>query len=233
MSANIASVESGASHVHVAETAGESSPQSCLTSDPFAVSRCCQRPSQPLRTTGAYPPPARAADPIASLVPEEFQCSLTIPAPGNVTFQHFAFVVHGAPQVVPLTVDLHEDLVQMPPPVRLGTHSGDPVSPELGSEHRTNLFNRNRTVSWLTSIPRSSQINLTLPARILPSHRKSSTRKARKSRGNMSSNRKPGAETGVGGGGGGIRTHGTLSRTPVFKTGAFDHSATSPGRRDA
>ena len=31
------------------------------------------------------------------------------------------------------------------------------------------------------------------------------------------------------GGGGGIRTHGTLSRTPVFKTGAFDHSATPPG----
>ena len=30
------------------------------------------------------------------------------------------------------------------------------------------------------------------------------------------------------GGGGGIRTHGTLSRTPVFKTGAFDHSATPP-----
>ena len=32
------------------------------------------------------------------------------------------------------------------------------------------------------------------------------------------------------GGGGGIRTHGTLSRTPVFKTGAFDHSATPPSR---
>src|SRR6056297_3252469 len=37
-------------------------------------------------------------------------------------------------------------------------------------------------------------------------------------------------ETGLGGGGGGIRTHGTLSRTPVFKTGAFDHSATPPTR---
>ena len=30
------------------------------------------------------------------------------------------------------------------------------------------------------------------------------------------------------GGGGGIRTHGGLSSTPVFKTGAFDHSATPP-----
>ena len=30
------------------------------------------------------------------------------------------------------------------------------------------------------------------------------------------------------GGEGGIRTHGTLARSPVFKTGAYDHSATSP-----
>jgi hypothetical protein len=27
---------------------------------------------------------------------------------------------------------------------------------------------------------------------------------------------------------GGIRTHGTLAGTPVFKTGAINHSATSP-----
>ena len=33
----------------------------------------------------------------------------------------------------------------------------------------------------------------------------------------------------VDGGGGGIRTHETLSRLPVFKTGAFNHSATPPG----
>jgi hypothetical protein len=30
-------------------------------------------------------------------------------------------------------------------------------------------------------------------------------------------------------GGGGIRTRGPRQRTPVFKTGAFDHSATPPG----
>src|SRR2546423_15184081 len=30
------------------------------------------------------------------------------------------------------------------------------------------------------------------------------------------------------GGWGGIRTHGTLAGTPVFKTGAFNHSATHP-----
>jgi hypothetical protein len=32
-------------------------------------------------------------------------------------------------------------------------------------------------------------------------------------------------------GGGGIRTRGPLARTPVFKTGAFDHSATPPRGR--
>jgi hypothetical protein len=32
------------------------------------------------------------------------------------------------------------------------------------------------------------------------------------------------------GGEGGIRTHGTLSRTAVFKTAALNHSATSPLR---
>jgi hypothetical protein len=34
----------------------------------------------------------------------------------------------------------------------------------------------------------------------------------------------------VGGGETGIRTPGTLSRSTVFKTAAFDHSATSPVR---
>jgi hypothetical protein len=33
------------------------------------------------------------------------------------------------------------------------------------------------------------------------------------------------------GGRGGIRTHGTLAGTPVFKTGALNHSATLPLQR--
>ena len=32
------------------------------------------------------------------------------------------------------------------------------------------------------------------------------------------------------GGGGGIRTHGTVACTPVFKTGALNRSATPPKR---
>ncbi len=35
------------------------------------------------------------------------------------------------------------------------------------------------------------------------------------------------------GGGGGIRTHGELAPTPVFKTGALNRSATPPAERDA
>ena len=37
-------------------------------------------------------------------------------------------------------------------------------------------------------------------------------------------------KTGVAGGGTGIRTLGGLSPSSVFKTGAFDHSATPPTR---
>ena len=34
----------------------------------------------------------------------------------------------------------------------------------------------------------------------------------------------------AGGGWGGIRTHETVARLPVFKTGAFNHSATHPSQ---
>ncbi len=35
------------------------------------------------------------------------------------------------------------------------------------------------------------------------------------------------------GGQGGIRTHGAVSRTPVFKTGAINHSTTCPCEEDS
>jgi len=43
-------------------------------------------------------------------------------------------VVHGPPQVVPLTVDLHKNLVQMPPPAA-GFHSLDAPLFDLCGEH--------------------------------------------------------------------------------------------------
>jgi hypothetical protein len=44
-------------------------------------------------------------------------------------------VVNGPPEVVLLAVDLHEDLVEMPPPVAR-THSLHTALADLGGEHR-------------------------------------------------------------------------------------------------
>ena len=55
---------------------------------------------------------------------------------GDVAFQYLAFVDHSPPQVVRLAVDLHENLVEMPPPVRKRSHPTDSVSADLCREHR-------------------------------------------------------------------------------------------------
>ena len=52
------------------------------------------------------------------------------------------------------TVDLHEHLVQVPPPVA-GFHALDAALPDLGGEHRPKRRHQNRTVSWQMSVPRS------------------------------------------------------------------------------
>lgn len=57
--------------------------------------------------------------------------------------QHFALMIAGSPAVMRLSVDLHEDLVQVPPPLRdlpqesgslhsnlVGEHWTEPVDPE-------------------------------------------------------------------------------------------------------
>ena len=35
-------------------------------------------------------------------------------------FQNVAFMIDGAPEIAELAVDLYKDLVQMPPPLRIG-----------------------------------------------------------------------------------------------------------------
>jgi len=45
-----------------------------------------------------------------------------------------AFVIHGTPEVVPLTIDFHEHLIQMPAP-STGFHAVDAAFADLGSEH--------------------------------------------------------------------------------------------------
>ena len=68
--------------------------------------------------------------------PEEFQCGFSIPTLGHKGFQDCAFVIDGPPEGVGDTVDLYENLLQMPPPVGQGPHSRDPFAADLGGEHR-------------------------------------------------------------------------------------------------
>lgn len=50
-------------------------------------------------------------------------------------FQHFAFVIDGAPEIVALAVDLHEHLVHVRLPFRVGTELLNPFSFDLLGEH--------------------------------------------------------------------------------------------------
>jgi hypothetical protein len=53
--------------------------------------------------------------------PKEFHRCLAVAALRDIAFQHFAFVIYGALQVVRFTVDLHKHLIQMPLPIRMST----------------------------------------------------------------------------------------------------------------
>ncbi len=53
----------------------------------------------------------------------------------HVTLQDFAFVIDGPPKIMPLPVDLHKHLVQMPAPPA-GLHAGNSAFSYLGSDHR-------------------------------------------------------------------------------------------------
>ena len=45
-------------------------------------------------------------------------------------------MVDGASEITEPAVDLHKDLVQMPPPLRIAAHVRDPPLADLGGEHR-------------------------------------------------------------------------------------------------
>jgi hypothetical protein len=79
--------------------------------------------------------------------PEHFQCSTLVPALGDDALKHLAFVINRTPKVMPLTVDFHEDLVDMPLPSgkraaaeRAGGGSQTQTSARTGST-RTVWFN--------------------------------------------------------------------------------------------
>src|SRR5208337_1842182 len=49
---------------------------------------------------------------------------------------YLAFMVDSAPEIAELAVDLHERLIQMPPPLRIPAHVRQPLLSDLGGEHR-------------------------------------------------------------------------------------------------
>ena len=68
--------------------------------------------------------------------PEHLQCSALASSHRNERLQELAFVIDSAPKMAALTIDLHEDLVEVPAPFRVGAHSVAPLPPDLDGEHR-------------------------------------------------------------------------------------------------
>jgi hypothetical protein len=68
---------------------------------------------------------------------EEFQCCSFVSALRDDGFKHFTFVFYSAPEVVPLSIHLHEDLVHMPLPFRERAKLLDPLSSGLRGKHWT------------------------------------------------------------------------------------------------
>src|SRR5271155_4182502 len=58
-----------------------------------------------------------------------------VPLRGDHGFQNLAFVIDSPPEIAELAVDLHKDLIQMPPPLRIAAHMRYPLLSNLGGEH--------------------------------------------------------------------------------------------------
>jgi hypothetical protein len=72
---------------------------------------------------------------LAHCFPEEFQRRLLIACLGEIAFQHLALMIDGPPEIMPLAVVFHEDLVEMSFPLA-GFHLSDPTLSDLPGEHR-------------------------------------------------------------------------------------------------
>ena len=68
---------------------------------------------------------------------QKCKCRLLIPGFGDVAFQHFTFVIDGAPEVMLDAVDFHEDFIEMPVPLSMLTHVGCTLGSDLAGEDRT------------------------------------------------------------------------------------------------
>ena len=66
-------------------------------------------------------------------------------------------MVDGAPQIAELAIDLHEDVIQMPAPLRKATHVRDASLTNLCGGHRAEPVPPEPRSLWLMSIPLSAK----------------------------------------------------------------------------
>jgi len=67
---------------------------------------------------------------------EEPQGRRFVPLLGDVAFQDLALMIDSTPQIVRLAIDLYEDLINVPAPVREAFHSAYPLALDIRCEHR-------------------------------------------------------------------------------------------------
>jgi hypothetical protein len=67
---------------------------------------------------------------------QEPQSRTFVPFLGDIAFKNLTFMIHRAPQIAPLAVDLYEDLVEVPAPVAIARKVSNPTSSNLACEHR-------------------------------------------------------------------------------------------------
>ena len=65
---------------------------------------------------------------------QEFQCGFLVARLRHKTFEHFALVINGSPQIMPLAIDFNENLVLVPSPVA-GPHALDATLSDLCCKH--------------------------------------------------------------------------------------------------
>jgi hypothetical protein len=67
---------------------------------------------------------------------QELERRSLIPLRGDHRFQNLAFVIDSPPEIAGLAIDLHKDLIQMPPPLGEAAQTRHPLLSDLGREQR-------------------------------------------------------------------------------------------------
>ena len=81
--------------------------------------------------------------------------SFNVNALRHVAFEHLTLVIYDPPKIVHLTVNLHENLIEIPLPVQVNVHLINARLAYLGRKHRTKSISVKQIVWWLMLIPRS------------------------------------------------------------------------------